>query len=84
MIKLVYFATIREQLALEQEQIELPEGVDSVEGLIRSICVARGEPWVTVLNASNLLIAIDQEIVEKSAALSDGVEVAFFPPVTGG
>ena len=31
-----------------------------------------------------LRIALDQVLSDESAALGDGDEVAFFPPVTGG
>ncbi|NDA53197.1 MAG: MoaD/ThiS family protein, partial [Betaproteobacteria bacterium] len=31
-----------------------------------------------------LRAAINQRLVQPSAALHDGAEVAFFPPVTGG
>lgn len=84
MITLVYFAAIREQLGLEREQLDIPQGVGSVAELIDWICTERGEPWTTVLSATNLLVALDQEIVEQGVALKDGVELAFFPPVTGG
>ena len=32
----------------------------------------------------HLLVAVNQEYTDSKASVSDGDEVAFFPPVTGG
>ncbi|WP_210395833.1 molybdopterin converting factor subunit 1 [Motiliproteus sediminis] len=82
MIKVVYFASIREQLDCEQEQVEASAGM-TVEALLQ-VLKSRGTPWDTVLGSSSLLIAVNQEMVAADQAVKDGDEVAFFPPVTGG
>ncbi|MFC6670980.1 molybdopterin converting factor subunit 1 [Marinobacterium aestuariivivens] len=84
MLQLVYFARVREQLGLDQERLALPPGVGRVEQLIEHLVAERGETWRQVLKAPNLLVAVNQEMVDQGAALQDGDEVAFFPPVTGG
>lgn len=33
---------------------------------------------------SNILMAVNQEYAESGQTVTDGDEVAFFPPVTGG
>ncbi len=83
MIKLVYFASIREQLGCDEEQLELAEGVAQVKDVM-SLLAARGEPWSRVLGDEKLLVAVNQEMSPIDTAVSDGDEVAFFPPVTGG
>jgi molybdopterin synthase sulfur carrier subunit len=40
--------------------------------------------WDLALESGKLLAAVNQSIVPLEHALSDGDEVAFFPPVTGG
>ncbi len=82
MLKVVYFASLREQLGVEQENLELPEGVATVAQLTEHL-VARGDSWQP-LAASNLLVAVDQEMVDQDCAIQGGEEVAYFPPVTGG
>ncbi|MGB1236574.1 MAG: molybdopterin converting factor subunit 1 [Pseudomonadales bacterium] len=84
MLKLVYFASIRERLGLGDEQIEHPEGVSSVADLITWLAQQREAQWGETLADESTLIALNQEMVGRDAALSDGDEVAFFPPVTGG
>jgi molybdopterin synthase sulfur carrier subunit len=83
MIKLLYFASLRERLDCDAEEIELPEDA-SVAGLIRQL-QARGEPWLSALQGSNpVLAAVNQEMAKPAQPIADGDEVALFPPVTGG
>ncbi len=83
MLQLRYFASLREQLGTGEEQIEFPAEVTDVAGLTRWL-QAREEPWKSALADSRLHVAINQEIVTPNAAVSDGDEIAWFPPVTGG
>jgi molybdopterin synthase sulfur carrier subunit len=81
-IQVRYFASIREALG-PGETLELHEG-STVAGA-REALIARGEPHATALARGRALrSALNQSLCEESAALSDGAELAFFPPVTGG
>ncbi len=82
MIKVIYFASIREQLNMSQEQLDHTPA--SVEQLIEQLC-QRGEAWRRVFEGDQtVLVAVNQEMSPLKTALVDGDEVAFFPPVTGG
>lgn len=83
MLQLRYFASLREQLGTGEEQIELPMDVTDITDLTRWL-QAREEPWHSALADSRLHVAINQEIVKPDAPVTDGDEVAWFPPVTGG
>jgi molybdopterin synthase sulfur carrier subunit len=84
MLKLLYFARLREDLGTGAEELALPAGVTNVAGL-RAHLVARGGAWAAVLaNGKALRVAVNQEMAEPSTPLKTGDEVAFFPPVTGG
>ncbi|SEG77232.1 molybdopterin converting factor subunit 1 [Marinobacterium lutimaris] len=83
-MKLVYFASVREQLGTDEEQLELPAGVDTLADLIAWLRSERGEPWESVLGNPRLLCAVNQEMSTQDAAITQSDEVAFFPPVTGG
>ncbi|MGB5180229.1 MAG: molybdopterin converting factor subunit 1 [Gammaproteobacteria bacterium] len=83
MLQLRYFASLRESLGIGAEQIELPDGVHDLPGLSRWL-QGRGETWANALADSRLHVAINQEIVRSDAAIRDGDEIAWFPPVTGG
>ena len=83
MIQLRYFASLRETLETGEEQIEIPDGVHDLAGLTRWL-QERGEAWTSSLADKRLHVAINQEIVKADATITDGDEIAWFPPVTGG
>lgn len=84
MIRVLYFASLREHLGCAGEDLELPEGVGDLAGLARFLS-QRGGPWSALeAGARPLLMALNQEAARGGAPLRDGDEVAFFPPVTGG
>jgi len=83
-VKILYFASIREKLGKDAEELDLPAGVSTVAGL-RSHLRARGGAWAEALADSRLLrTAVNQDMAQATAAIRPGDEVAFFPPVTGG
>lgn len=81
MIQVVFFASVREQLGVDQLRWETT--VSDVASLLNEL-KAQGEPWQTALSQSGLLVAVNQEMSALDAQITDGDEVAFFPPVTGG
>lgn len=83
-IKLRFFASVREKLALSEEQVIVPDHILSVADL-RAWLILRGENWSEALAEERALrIAVNQEVASIDTLLRDGDEVAFFPPVTGG
>lgn len=84
MITLRYFARLREALGTGEEQLALPAGVSTLRTL-RIHLAQRGEAWAREMaEGRNLRAAVNQAVVTADAAVADGDEVAFFPPVTGG
>ncbi len=84
MADLLYFASLAEMLGTKSEQIELPTDCDSVDDLV-GLLRTRGEPFSSAFDGSTrILVAINQEMSEPAAEISDSDEIAFFPPVTGG
>ena len=78
-----FFASVREALGTASEALELPAGVNTVGGL-RAHLAARGDVWQQALGSTALRMACNQVMCDADASVSDGAEVAFFPPVTGG
>lgn len=83
MIKLLYFASLREALGVGSEALELPAGVGSV-GALRAHLAARGGSWQVFETSKSLRAAVNQAMAGAEARIAAGDEVAFFPPVTGG
>ena len=83
MIRILYFARLRELLATGEETLALPRDCNTVSDLRRWLC-QRGPAWENALQADGLFIAVNQTVVDGSKSLNGDEEVAFFPPVTGG
>lgn len=83
-IQLRFFASIRETLGTSQESVTVPAQVRTV-GDVRDFLIARGGAWAECLaEGRSLRMACNQIMAEPDARITDGCEVAFFPPVTGG
>ena len=84
MIDVHYFANIRETLGVAREQMP-PGSATTVAALMEALVQKHGSRWQAVFSAGNkVLVAVNHVVVPQSAAIKDGDEVAFFPPVTGG
>lgn len=81
MIKVLFFAQVRELVNTDSLTLEMP--FDNVEAL-RAHLAAQDDRWALALEEGKLLAAVNQTLVEFSYPLNAGDEVAFFPPVTGG
>jgi sulfur-carrier protein len=83
-VKVLFFAALREQLGTSGEEIELPSGVSTVAGL-REHLKSRGGAFEKAFGGKTLVrTAVNQDMVQATARIKAGDEVAFFPPVTGG
>ncbi|MBB3178864.1 molybdopterin converting factor subunit 1 [Variovorax sp. Sphag1AA] len=81
-INVRYFASVREALGTGGEAIDTAA---TNLGALRDELIARGEPHASALARGRAVrMALDQVMSNDQAALRDGSEVAFFPPVTGG
>ena len=82
-IKLLYFASLKEALGQGQEEMGLPDTVVTV-GALRAHLASRGGEWDRFVTSRTLCCAVNQGMASPGSPVSDGDEVAFFPPVTGG
>jgi len=78
-----YFASVREAVGTGLETLVTTA---SSAAELRDELIGRGGVWAHSLARGRAVrVAIDQVLQQdEGAALSDGAEVAFFPPVTGG
>jgi sulfur-carrier protein len=83
-IQLKFFASVREALGVADETVTLPEGITTV-GDVRGWLRARGGVWAeTLAEGRALRMACNHVMTDPRTRISEGCEVAFFPPVTGG
>jgi molybdopterin synthase sulfur carrier subunit len=83
MIRLLYFASLRDRLGSSGEELEA-NGIKDIASLKALLSQREGE-WADVFARDELLLAaVNQEMAQDQTAVEDGDEVGFFPPVTGG
>ncbi len=84
MVEVLYFASLREELGTDRERLA-PDACPDTIGQLREQLASRGGAWHEAFTRqAGVLASINQEMADDAAALKDGDEVAFFPPVTGG
>jgi len=83
-VKVLFFASLREQLGRSQEELDFSESINSLEKL-KSHLRARGGAFEKAFGGKALVRgAVNQVMAQAGAPIKAGDEVAFFPPVTGG
>lgn len=77
-----YFASIREALGPSESVAVNPA---ATVGAVRDLLIERGGLHAAALaRGRSLRCALNQVLCDETAAVAEGAEVAFFPPVTGG
>ncbi|MFA1559747.1 molybdopterin synthase sulfur carrier subunit [Aliivibrio fischeri] len=81
MITVLFFAQTKELVGTDKLELS---GEYATAEAIRQELSQKSDKWDLALEKGKLLVAINQTISSLDSAVSDGDEVAFFPPVTGG
>lgn len=81
LVKVLFFARLKEQLGEAFTQVELAEGETSQD--LKQKLIERGDKWQALADSS-ILMAVNQQHISEAVLLHSGDEIAFFPPVTGG
>lgn len=81
-VSIKYFASVREAVGTSGEQVQTAA---LTVAALREELMARGGAYAQALARGQALrVALNHTMTDESAALTQGCEVAFFPPVTGG
>jgi sulfur-carrier protein len=84
MLRLRFFASIRERLGRGEFELEFSPGCERVETLVRLLDASVMPGCARWIAAPNTLVAVNQVLGGQDSPVADGDEVAFYPPVTGG
>jgi molybdopterin synthase sulfur carrier subunit len=81
-VTLRFFSSLREQLGLSSQEHE----TSAINvALLRSELMLLNPNYAQALSSGKAIrVAVNQEVCDDNTLLSEGCEVAFFPPVTGG
>ncbi|PHM18825.1 MAG: molybdopterin converting factor subunit 1 [Curvibacter sp. PD_MW3] len=81
-VNVKYFASIRESIGTGSEALDTTA---ATLGALRDELIARGGAHAESLARGRAVrVALNQVMSDEVTPLSEGAEVAFFPPVTGG
>ena len=87
-ITIKLFSALREALGESEFQLDLYDiseasALVDVEAIKKQLS-QRGADWKEALNQPNLVHALNHKVVFTDAVVTEGDELAFFPPMTGG
>ncbi|MDQ8202309.1 MoaD/ThiS family protein [Pelagicoccus sp. SDUM812003] len=77
-VSIQYFALLREQRGLDQEEIDTDSA--TAGALYQELSERHG----FTLPATSLKVALDDDFAQWDDRLSDGCSIVFIPPVAGG
>jgi molybdopterin synthase sulfur carrier subunit len=81
-VQLRYFASIREAIGSGSETLETSA---TTLAALRDELISRGGAHAEALARGKAVrVALNQTMSDETAALTEGAEIGFFPPVTGG
>ncbi len=84
MLRLLYFAWLRERVGRAEEEVAPPSTVRTVGELMGWLAARDAGHGAAFARPLLIRAAVNQEFVGPETELAAGDEVAFFPPVTGG
>lgn len=83
MAKFLFFAGVREKMGQPALEQSIPGDVTTVGALMVHLR-GLGDPWAAALTGGHLRVAVNQNHARDDDPVSDGDEIAIFPPVSGG
>ena len=84
MLRVLYFAWLRERMGRGEESLAPPAGVTTVGELAAWLRARDAAGQAAFANLSTVRAAVNQVFAPPSTSVAAGDEIAFFPPVTGG
>lgn len=84
MIKVLYFASLREILGVSELNLPVPEEVNTVMQLLPLLQREHGDAAQVLFDPKMTRVAVNQVVADRLHPIVSGDEIAFFPPVTGG
>ena len=83
-MRVLYFAWIKEYVGQTSQNIQLPNGIDTVGALIPYLTKQSVGHQTAFKNVDTILVAVNRVYGDLATPITYKDEVAFFPPVTGG
>lgn len=76
MARILYFATLVDQLGRASEDLPLPNTVHTVRDLV-ALLHGRGKEWATALDETTLKVTVNRQFAELTSPIQNDSEIAF-------
>jgi len=83
-ITLLYFSWVRERIGKGEEPLEVPPGVTTISEVLTHLESVNERYRTAFADRNRIRAALNEDTASLDATLSDGDELALFPPMTGG
>lgn len=83
-LKIYYFSWLHEHTGSAQEELAVPQGVETVGALMDYLSTLDVPHATAFRNRETIRCAINREFADPWSSVQPGDEIAFFPPMTGG
>jgi molybdopterin synthase sulfur carrier subunit len=83
-VKVLYFASLRQQIGVGAEEVAPPPGIATVGQLMDWLKTRSPRHAEAFADMAAVRCAVNQDYARPQDPVRPGDEVAFFPPVTGG
>ena len=84
MLRVRYFAWLRQRVGRAEEEVDPPADITTVRALATWLAARHPRFGEALAEPGLVRFAVNKAYVAEDAAIRPGDEVAFFPPVTGG
>jgi molybdopterin synthase sulfur carrier subunit len=83
-MKIVYFSSFKDMIGVHEEMVILPPTILTIDHLIDYLSEQSEGHRSAFSHRSRVKVAINQTYANLESSLENALEIAFFPPVTGG
>ena len=84
MIRVKYFASLRERMNRGEDQIEVSDDQLTLADVLARLTLPDGQTLQQLSLAETMTLSVNHEMVDTHHVVKDGDEIGIFPPVTGG
>ena len=84
MIRVRYFASLRERMNRGEDQLEVFVDQQTVVDVLAQLTLPDGQTLRELSMAETMMLSVNHEMVDRDHVVKDGDEIGIFPPVTGG
>ena len=84
MIRVRYFASLRERMSRGEDQLEVFVDQQTVADVLAQLTLPDGQTLQELSMAETMMLSVNHVTVDRDHGVKDGDEIGILPPVKGG